>query len=188
MIHVKRLIGLTGKARSGKDTTAYILEQEHRFARHSFAFSLKQACKNIFGLSESQVNGALKEEYDSYWEKSPRQIMQLVGTECLRVNFGETIWLQSLEKRVNLNPEQEFVVVSDVRFDNEAKWIRENGGVVWEIRRQDITEVSPHSSELGVDHSLIDSVIHNDSGLDSLMTKVKSEYELSFGEVLSADT
>jgi hypothetical protein len=52
--------------------------------------------------------------------------------------------------------------ISDVRFDNEAKWVREQGGVIWKISRHGLASVRHHSSENGVDVDPADLLILND--------------------------
>jgi len=59
------------------------------------------------------------------------------------------------------------MVVSDVRFDNEARWVKEQGGILIELRRSASTQVSAHVSEAGCTVQA-DHVIHNDGTIDDL--------------------
>ncbi|HHK4489771.1 TPA: deoxynucleotide monophosphate kinase, partial [Pseudomonas aeruginosa] len=59
-------------------------------------------------------------------------------------------------------------VISDVRFDNEADWIRAKGGVVVHLHRQDTAEVAAHSSESGITAGAHDLFISNDGSLNDL--------------------
>src|SRR5579863_3132559 len=51
------IIGITGRKRSGKDTVGNYLVEHYGFVKVSFADTLKEACKIIFGFSDEQVYG-----------------------------------------------------------------------------------------------------------------------------------
>jgi hypothetical protein len=131
------LIGITGRKRSGKDTSGDYLCKKYGFVRVAFADALKEACIQIFGFSHEQVYGNdLKEVVDQYWGHSPREILQKVGTELFRdrlpeicPNIHNDIWIRSVERKIN-NLRQQGVtrfVVTDCRFDNELDFIKEYG-------------------------------------------------------------
>ena len=50
-----KLIGLTGKARSGKDTVANYLFNQHGYTRIAFADPVKLAAQQVFGLTHEQT-------------------------------------------------------------------------------------------------------------------------------------
>ena len=68
----------------------------------------------------------------------------------------------------------ENIVISDVRFDNEARAIREMGGFVIEIIRPGIKSVKAHSSEGGIDRKLIDKYVANSGTIDNLHERIRS--------------
>ena len=82
------LIGLTGYKGVGKDTVADYLCAKYGFIRLSFAKPLKDALAIIFGFTDEQLNGSLKEVKDPYWQITPREAAQFVGTELFRIHFG----------------------------------------------------------------------------------------------------
>lgn len=176
MSNEKTIIGLTGFARTGKDTAAYYMEGRYGFARHAFAYSLKRACREIFGLTEEQVNGELKEVLDEYWNRSPRNILQQVGTDCLRERFGGDIWIKSLHKRIEATPIQTKVIVTDVRFDNEADYIHSQGGEVWRVVRDDAAPVEQHKSEIPVSDHLVDRIILNNGSKEDMYLNLRLAY------------
>jgi hypothetical protein len=93
---------------------------------------------------------------------SPRKLAQTLGTEWGREQIHRHLWLQIAELRIRKLWEKGLdVIVSDVRFDNEAQMIRDLGGVVLKVDR-DVNAVNAHPSEEGVSPSLIDAVIAND--------------------------
>lgn len=65
------LIGLTGHKSVGKDTVADYLCARYGFTRLSCAKPLKDALATIFGFTDAQLNGALKETKDPYWQMTP---------------------------------------------------------------------------------------------------------------------
>lgn len=177
----KLLIGIGYKRKRGKDTVANRLVDRHGFIRISWADSLKEACRHIFGFSDVQLYGDLKEVVDPYWGKSPRQILQEVGTDALRNHFDDQIWIKSAWLKIEkaLQADVGGVVVPDVRFPNEAEFIKSKGGVLWRIDRDIEEDVnSLHSSETSMDdYQGWDRVINNNGSIRDLYDRV--DYTLS---------
>jgi hypothetical protein len=139
----QQLIALVGFIGSGKDTAADYLVNFHEFRRDSFAATLKDAVAAVFGWDRELLEGRTKqarewrEQVDPWWaerlnmpELTPRLVLQLWGTEVCRRSFHDDIWIASLESR--LRNSKDSIVISDCRFPNEIKAIKEAGGqVVW---------------------------------------------------------
>lgn len=162
----KRLVGLVGRARVGKDTAAEFLEDRHLLQQFAFANPLKDMLTSVFG--DLFYDGD-RESPIEWLGKSPRQLMQTLGTEWGRQCVHPDLWVllahqEWLACQRNLS---KGMVVSDVRFDNEARWIKEQGGVLIEIRRREAEKVSAHLSEVGILHR-VDHVIRNDGTIDDL--------------------
>jgi hypothetical protein len=141
------IIGLIGLINSGKGTVATQLVQEYDFRQDSFAASLKDACAVIFDWPRHMLEGDTKESrewreiVDPWWSEklnmpnfSPRLALQVVGTEALRNNFNQDLWFLTLQNRIRKNPNQH-VVISDVRFPNEIKFIQEQKGILVKVNR-----------------------------------------------------
>lgn len=176
-----RLIGLTGYARSGKSTVASILRQAHAFHEISFAEPIRDFTRQLLGYSFVELE-ANKETPIDWLEgvTTPRRIMQTLGTEWGRNMIHREIWL-----RVALREAKEClvegcsdVVISDVRFVNEAAAIREAGGQIWRIYR-DTTEPKIgqvlHASEAEVDTIGFEVFISNNGTMEELVRKVRDE-------------
>lgn len=136
------IIGLVGFIGSGKGTVGDILEQRG-FIKDSFAKPLKDACSVMFGWprelleGDTEVSRKWREEPDIYWSEkfgrkfTPREALQLMGTEAGRDVFHKDLWVISLLNRARGRD----VVVTDVRFKNEIQYIQDNGGVVIRVKR-----------------------------------------------------
>lgn len=179
-----RLIGLTGRARAGKDQSAEYLRLYRGFARIALADPLKAAAAAMFGVPREDFDDPeTKELVRPYWNLSPRQMAQKLGTEAARDTFGADIWLKratleliQLADEASEVAAETFgpvsVVVTDVRFDNEAEWIKRHGGRVIRIVRPGTAAVAAHASEAGVSDWLVDAEIVNDGDLTELRSKV----------------
>lgn len=177
-----RIIGLTGKAGSGKDSVADVLIGTFGFTRESFASDLKQAVLDLdpYVRMDGTRMVRLSEIVDAYGmddakRRFPevRRLLQVFGTEVIR-NRDEDFWINSLQNRV-LHRTSRHIVITDVRFDNEAQWIHQSHGRVYEILRpgyQDGVINAGHASESGLDPSLVDDQILNDGTLEDLQLMV----------------
>lgn len=173
-----RLIGLTGRARSGKDTVGQMLKEEFKAALFSFAQPIRDGLAAMVpGLGYDHFHGDKKEKVLYPYGKSPRQMMQYLGTEWGRNLINENMWLLIAQAKIDEVREQfRHVVITDVRFENEAKFIRDQGGVIWHIERADAPQINAHASENGVAFMHGDVLISNNHGLDDLFDTVCDEF------------
>jgi hypothetical protein len=163
------LIGLCGRKRCGKDTVADYLVQHYGFVKMTLADPLKSAIMAIFGLSHDQLYGESKDIIDPYWNMTPRHVLQYIGTECIREQFGKdhphigsNIWTMSLGKRLDALPGQN-IVISDIRFANEAHLVREHNGIMMRIDRPSLTEMDAHVSENSYSDIRVDHILTNET-------------------------
>lgn len=189
------VVGITGFARSGKDTVADYLVKHHGYTKLSFAEPIKQACKAIFGFNHEQLHGDLKEVPDKYWNITPRQAFQKVGTDLLRDQFDKDIWIKALQKQVELNYEMGIkrIVISDVRFDNEISYLKSMYNTsIWKVKRHQVLSkcVLEHKSERPDDLEF-DYVLYNTDTLDNLYKQVNTTlrelYNAHYEEGVSYD-
>lgn len=179
-----KIIGLTGKAGSGKDTVGEVLEGLGYY-RCSLAAELKQAVLDLdpFVRMDGTRQVRLSEIVDAYGmddakRRFPevRRLLQVFGTEVMRKR-NENFWIETLQSKLSKS-DVRHVVVTDVRFDNEAKWVLETapyGGKVIEVVRpshEDAGAQNGHASEAGVDPDLISTRIVNDGSLEDLQLMV----------------
>lgn len=204
-----QIVGLVGFIGSGKGTVASTLVNEFNFRQDSFATSLKDACAVMFDWPRHLLEGDTTESrewreiVDPWWSEqlnmpnfSPRLALQIVGTDSLRNHFHSDIWFLTLRNRIRKNPDKD-VVISDVRFPNEVKFIQEQGGTLIRVNRgpvpvwyetaliankgnsiaKDImtkTYSDAHFSEWAWVGSDVDYEISNDATLEILKENVKN--------------
>ena len=168
------LIGITGKARAGKDTVASMILDMYPSEGYSFALPLKMGLQAMLGLTWAHTDGELKECELEWLGKSPRQLMQTLGTEWGRVCVDENIWLTLAQRRYAMNHSLgRTLVISDVRFQNEADWIRENGKLI-HVYRDGLKSVAAHSSEGGIAYDNDrDLMICNNGSIEELRATVR---------------
>jgi ribosomal protein S16 len=185
------LIGFCGNKRVGKDTSASILMEKHNFVKYAFADALKEACKTIFLFSEEQINGNKKEVKDKRWGISPRKVFQRFGTEIFRNSLGEffpelkefqndfwvyrfKLWYEKMKKK---NPNVN-IVITDVRFPNEAKVIKDLGGYIVKITRPSRKKTNDiHISEQHIKTIRSDYEIYNNNTIKRCQEKVLTIYD-----------
>ena len=166
MIGKMRLIGIAGKARSGKDTAAnYLLEKlGDDWSSASFADPMK-AMLGVIGVNCSD---AAKDLPKNQYGVSTRHMLQTLGTEWGRNGIGSNFWIDVFEK---YNAGQ-CVIVPDVRFENEAELIREHGVLICIEGRGGIE--GGHISERKLQYDDRDIYIDNRGSLSELYEKLDS--------------
>lgn len=145
---MSKIIGLLGFIGSGKDTAADYLVDFYEFQRDSFAATLKDVVSAVFGWDRNLLEGRTpearewREQIDPWWADrlgisnlTPRWVLQYWGTEVCRRAFHNDIWIASLENRLRRQAENVNIVISDCRFPNEVKAIKQAGGKVIRIVR-----------------------------------------------------
>lgn len=172
------LIGITGRAGSGKDTAAGYLQHRYGFTPMAFADPLKQAAATLFNLPEHFFHDReLKEQVVEDWGMSPRRMLQILGTDAIRANFGADFWIKRWLQEYRSMAASDNVVLTDVRFNNEAQVVRDLGGSILHIHRPQPArleaDAAAHMSEMPV-HVLPrqDKALVNDGTLDDLFAKI----------------
>ena len=166
-----RLIGLTGKAGSGKDTVGDILWRSHLMYKVAFAYPIKAALAAM-GFPEPKDREA-KEAVIAGFSFSWRELAQTLGTEWGRARDPD-LWLKlAMQETGNILQVRETnrVIITDVRFENEAAAIRERGGQIWHITGREgqmLGVTKAHASEAGVQVAKGDKVIVNSGTLVEL--------------------
>jgi hypothetical protein len=139
---MQRIIGITGLnatggvLATGKDTFAdYLIAcNPSSFIKCSFADPMR-AIGEIFGFTHAQMTDRqLKEKCDEFWGISPRRFLQLVGTDMFRVVWRDDVWIKCMQRRAAMNADKH-LIIPDLRFPNELKFIYDNNGIVIRLLR-----------------------------------------------------
>lgn len=165
------LIGIAGRAGCGKNTVAGMVEGA---VVMQLADPLYAALSAMLGIPEWMLrHREFKERPIAWLGKSPRQMLQTLGTEWGRGHVASDVWIRVCQRRIEAAAKAAIgpVVIADVRFANEAEWIRSQGGQVWLVDRE-AGPTSDHASEAGLPPELVDRVIDNRGDIEATRRQV----------------
>ena len=178
------IIGLSGYARSGKDTVAEYLVENYGFVRVAFADSIRDflLTLNPFVPNAYFLKDVVEHEGWDVAKSMPyvRKMLQDTGVYA-RDNWGAAFWINAAFKHMDKNcrdsnGELKHIVITDVRFKNEADaisgWVAKNGTLI-RVNRPDVKPVNNHISEVELDNYSFKHTIDNDSDLFDLNLKVE---------------
>lgn len=170
------LIGLCGPAGAGKDTVGdYLCEQ---FAFQGLALA-EPICNMLYALFADagvpscwMTERALKEKPTSLGY-SYRQLAQSLGTEWGREQLDGDMWLRIAQRKARQVMDMgDSVVVTDIRFANEADWIRASGGHLVRVSRASVEPVRAHASEAGAASLQADHELINNGSMSTLYEQI----------------
>lgn len=172
------LLGLAGPARCGKSSAAEILRFHHGLPVRSFATPIRRMLSAALDWDASHFDGVRKESVDSRYGFSPREAMQTLGDWGRDRN--SRLWirlvdesLDHLRRRIIADGERwRGAVFADVRFENEAAWVRARGGIVLHISRKGTPAVCDHVSEEGIRFRPGDLPLTNSGTLEELQARI----------------
>jgi hypothetical protein len=171
-----KLIGLIGRARSGKDTVAGYLAMQHKFTHVAFADPFKEMLEVAFGGINFRDGD--REQPIDWLGKSPRQLLQTLGTEWGRNQIHPDLWTLITERKVLKAIDfNRSMIISDVRFHNEADMILKHGGELWQIQRDTTETVNAHISEQYSWDTYQTKTIENNGSLAELYIEVEKAYQ-----------
>lgn len=154
-----KIVGITGVAGAGKDTVADHLVARFGYVKVSMAAPLKAGLAAM-GWPEPN-NRDDKEKLIEGFDFSWRQAAQRLGTEWGR-GLDPEVWVKAMALRLRRADDR--IVISDIRFENEAKMVRELGGKMLFIagRAADLGDQATHVSEAGIEfYPACDGLIDN---------------------------
>jgi hypothetical protein len=166
------IVGIAGRAGVGKDTVAQLIKDEYpNYCHMAFAQPIKDM------LSMIDVDCTTRETKElpiPEFDISPRRMAQTLGTEWGRALHPD-FWLIVAEREMySLGMHSNNFVFSDVRFENEADFIRRKGGLIIHVRSDIAPAVEAHVSEKGIATRLADYIVVNNGTIEDLRTKIKS--------------
>lgn len=175
--NLPQVVALTGAAGSGKSTAADYLVKHYGYQRVKFADPLKQMLR-CMGLGDLHIEGHLKESPVEWLDgRTPRYLMQTLGTEWGRHMVSRdiwiTIWRNTVDGWINAEPGCK-IVVDDCRFANEAEAVRNLGGRIIALHRPGAGLPGQHASESGIKGGDL-RVVVNDGDVAQLHQRVLHE-------------
>ena len=173
-----KILGLAGPARCGKSTAGeYFVEKG--FRQLSFAIHLKRAIAAMLNMSLDEVEFYKVNEQIKVpgFNANMRVMQQTLGTEWGRELIDPDIWVKCTEIEMLSGPAP--VVITDVRFENEAAWIRDQGGIILHIDRPGLKsiEAQNHKSERGLDIKVCDWIIYNEGSVEDFRKSLAAARE-----------
>jgi hypothetical protein len=171
------LIATSGFKGSGKDTIADYLVSRYGYTKIAFAAPLKSLLLTlnpvVVGDIVDSSPARLSVLVDGHgWDYAKREysevrrLMQVFGTELMRNNFGENVWVDLLDRSYPDLSEGRYVI-SDCRFPNEADFVHSRAGdVVWIDRPGVVSD--GHASEGIAVRVKADYVLTNDDTIEEL--------------------
>jgi hypothetical protein len=186
-----RLLAFSGKARSGKDTLSYLIEQ-YGYINIKFSDSLKDLVCEVLQVNRKTLEElkdtpllinltqynllkihektsipieTLKEFHGKQLE-SPRELLQFLGTDIIR-RFIPDWHIKSFVSKIDLTDPTRKYVNSDVRFTNELETLKGLGATVFRIYRPDCPEIAgQHVSETELSNVPMDTILNDGTKLD----------------------
>ncbi len=146
---IPRVIGIHGYMHSGKDTVATMLKntlvskykfKEEEIEIYSFADPIKKILIEYFGLTHDDVytqEGKIR--FNNDFGMLVRQILQKFGTEAMRNKLHRAVWTIAMKYKIEKS-KAKVIIIPDVRFLNEFKFIKSQNGMIGHVIR---TAVDP---------------------------------------------
>lgn len=193
------LIAFSGKKQSGKDLARFIADglingiprpaiteriarkktfhRESRIEYVNFADTIKTTAQVLLKckIEDLEDEKFKNSQLPPWWNgsptvKTPRDLLQVLGTECGRNTLHPDIWVFSTMS--NYTSDKDWII-SDLRFPNEMKSIGDTNGLCIRINRPSKGEADTHESETALDNAVFDYVIENDGSIDKLMDRIE---------------
>lgn len=175
-----RNVALLGKARSGKDTAASLLVRQYRYTRLAFADPLKEMAIAVdpwiptgYGVTVrlSRLIADTGWDYAKERHAEVRRFLQHLGQA--QREHDEDYWVRALRSKVNAAQAWNLpVVVTDVRYPNEADMLRTRGFRMVRVVRPALRELplqaARHASETALDDFRADVEIVNSGSVEEL--------------------
>lgn len=189
-----RVICISGKAGSGKDTAASDLYDflgrggDVKVLVTHFADLTKYIAKNYFGWSGEK-------------DQSGRDVLQRVGTDLFRT-YNENFWVDFIADILTVSDERwDYVIIPDTRFPNEIERLEGRGFQVTTIRvcrdkkYSALSEMQKqHESETSLDHYKMDFEVNNNGTRMELACKMAeiankiynsdNYYQITFDDII----
>lgn len=175
-------IGFTGNAGSGKTSVS-------KYIQNKFMEKYKNSYVLIIPFAKSLKEFAKELGWNGEKDEKGRKLLQLLGTEVGRKCIDENIWVNKWKENVlnilktiklsnDIHVRYILILIDDVRFDNEAKYLKELNSQLYMLsnRNHDNVDLN-HESEKGINKNYIDKVFDSGNmGLEELQESVYNKF------------
>ena len=174
-----KLIGLSGKLGSGKNYIAEkIISPHFRDLYNILIIGFGDQVKNELYARDLALT------YDLLYDKKTyesRNKLQQYATEHGRDKYNQNMWIRGLDMQIQTfckrSPKECLIIICDVRFQNEAEYIKNNNGFLFRIEspfrteqrywqessnEEEYNKISKHASEIGLDNYNFNYILKND--------------------------
>lgn len=163
------VVGLVGRARSGKDTAARVLAPEYTLKR--MARPVKDACKALYGWSDEALESELKDFKNEFWGLTPRATMVHL-THQIKEYMGQDFFTRRFFAEWDGRTP---IVIPDIRYGSDVDEIHRRGGVTIRIIRPGVVL---HEFENGIESLQTTWTVVNDGTVGELELKIKELLKL----------
>lgn len=186
-----KIVGICGKAGAGKSTVAEYLVKHYQAGKLAFADPLRAMLMPAIDLLyynepvevvEEKIKAKKDEPIDCFGT-SPRKLLQGIG--ALMREHNPDVFVKLTQRKIDMLNELDSIilkftgvptthavtyVIDDLRYDNEAQWIKDSGGKIFRLTRPEemLRKVPKHHSENGVSDDYIDLEFNNDDNIDTI--------------------
>lgn len=179
------VIGIHGKKRSGKDTMANYMKrmlelQGENVKVFSFASPLKKATSELFCIPMKRIEEK-EVPLDDWDSKTPRYLLQSLG-DAARQLFPD-IFIRTMKNRIDQCKNNTIVIISDIRFNDEAKLVHNFNGKVFTVdasKRLKFKLKDNHCSEKGIDPKWSDYTIYNNLDIPLFFEEINRKMKETF--------
>ena len=177
-------IGLVGYSQSGKDTVADILVKNYGYTRVAFADKIREFLYGLNPMVTCSPTGYLQDLVNLVgWdaakqEPQVRRLLQDLGNSA-RKTIDENVWVTLALGNIDVNQR---VVITDVRFENEAMMIKLMGGQLWRVKRVGVGPVNDHVSESELEGYKVNQIFVNNGTIEDLEALIKTRMNDAFSK------
>jgi hypothetical protein len=177
-------IGLVGYSQSGKDTVADILVKNYGYTRVAFADKIREFLYGLNPMVACSPTGYLQDLVNLVgWdaakqEPQVRRLLQDLGNSA-RKTIDENVWVTLALGNIDVNQR---VVITDVRFENEAMMIKLMGGQLWRVKRVGVGPVNDHVSESELEGYKVNQIFVNNGTIEDLEALIKTRMNNAFSK------
>jgi len=153
------IIGFTGKKTAGKTSAAKFINEKYGYPIFSFADALKEMIVTAGMATPEEV-------YQSKPE-NVRWLLQKIGTDIIRNQINPNFWVDKMTDKI-INCKEKIIIIDDIRFLNERKFVLDFNGVLIKIIRNNVYNNDTHQSEIEIDLLDCNHILLNNGSLDKL--------------------